>query len=318
MSPSSHFIPEGLRSQAQKVLRSLPSSVQGRILNTLDRHPPWYDGRPPVAPSPPPGMTTGAPDFVGIGVPKCGTSWWFDLIMTHPDIYVRSGKELYFFNRWFLRHLNSDGCTQADLDAYHQWFPRPLGKLTGEWTPHYVFQYQIPPLMKLAAPDAKMIVMLRDPIERYISDISRHMNRQRKRMTRYRSIGNGFYSSIFMPWEDVYSPSELLILQFEACVRQPETMLKRTFEFLGVDGGYKPEAKLLRTPVNKTKAKLDIDSGMKNLLSQMYEREVASLTERHPEIDLRLWPNFSNMLDRPAPILDAGRSRPSAVEDPRV
>ena len=221
--------------------------------------------------------------------------------MAHPDISVRNAKELNFFNRWFIRHLNTHGCTQAELDSYHQWFPRPAGKLTGEWTPHYVFQYQVPPLMKLAAPSAKMIVMLRDPVERYRSDISRHMNRQRHRMVQYRSITNGFYSSLLRPWEDLYPPSELLVLQFEACLRQPEEMLKLTFEFLGVDGDFQPSA--LHTAVNKTRAKRDIDPGMRALLTQIYEREVASLVERHPSIDLRLWPNFAAMLDRPSPIV---------------
>ena len=308
MNPSFPYVPEGLRSQVQRAFRSLPSSVQSRVLTKLDRHPPWEDGHPPVAPPSPAGMTSGSPDFVGIGVSKCGTTWWFGLLMTHPDIHVQNTKELNYFNRWFIRHLNAHGCTQADLDSYHDWFPRPPGKVTGEWTPHYAFQYQVPPLMKLAAPSAKLIVMLRDPVERYQSDISRHMNRQRLRMVRYRSIGNGFYASILKPWEDVYSPSELLILQFEACLRRPEEMLKLTFEFLGVDSAFRPTA--LRTAVNKTRAKRDIDPGMRTLLTQIYEREVASLVLRHPDIDLRLWPNFAGMLDRSEPLVGGPRPGP--------
>jgi hypothetical protein len=308
MNASFPYIPESLRSQARRAFRSLPSSVQSRVLIKLDRHAPWDNGHPPEAPPAPAGLTKGPPDFVGIGVPKCGTTWWFSLIMAHPGIYVQNAKELNFFNRWFIRHLNSQGCAQADLERYHEWFPRPPGKLTGEWTPHYVFQYQVPPLMKLAAPMARMIVMLRDPVERYQSDISRHMNRQRLRMTQYRSIGNGFYASILKPWEDIYSPSELLILQYEACLQQPEVMLKLTYEFLGVETAFQPNA--LRTVVNKTRAKLDIDPGMRTLLTQIYEREVACLVARHPNIDLRLWPNFAGMLDRPESAMGGGRSGP--------
>jgi len=308
MNNSLPLIPQSLVSQAQRAFRSLPSSVQGRVLNKLDRHAPWDNGQPPEAPPAPAGMATGPPDFVGIGVPKCGTTWWFSLIMAHPDIYVQNTKELYFFNRWFVRHLNSLGCTQDDLDAYHDWFPRPLGKLTGEWTPNYVFQYQLPPLMKLASPEAKMIVMLRDPIERYQSDISRHMNKQRQKMTRYRSIANGFYASILQPWEDLYSPTELLILQFEACLQQPEAMLKLTFDFLAVDRSFLPNE--LRTPINKSKTKLEIEPGMRSLLGQIYERDVASLVARHPEIDLRLWPNFADMLNRPASTREEGQTNP--------
>ena len=233
MSPLFPSLPESVRTQAQGLFRSLPSSVQGRVLHRLDRHAPWEDGRPPEAPPAPAGMTTGPPDFVGIGVPKCGTTWWFSLIMAHPDIVVHNAKELISSIGGLIRRLNTHGCTRADLDAYHQWFPRPPGKLTGEWTPNYVFQYQVPPLMKLAAPTAKMIVMLRDPIERYQSDISRHMNRQRHKMTQYRSMGT---ASIIDP-RTLGGPTrsilELLILRFEACLEEPEAMLERTFAFLG-------------------------------------------------------------------------------------
>ena len=38
----------------------------------------------PQGPPCPPGMTIGPPDFVGVGVPKAGTSWWFSLILAHP------------------------------------------------------------------------------------------------------------------------------------------------------------------------------------------------------------------------------------------
>jgi hypothetical protein len=223
----------------------------------------------------------------------------------HPEIHVENTKELLYFNRWFIRHLNSDGCSRQELDSYHDWFPRPPGQLTGEWSPNYVFEYQLAPLLKLTAPRAKMIVMLRDPVERYQSDISRHMNRQRQRMTQFRSIGNGFYSSILEPWDDRYAPADLLVLQFEACLREPEAMLRRTFEFLGVDGAFLPAE--LRTPVNKTAAKVEIEPGLRRLLVQMYEREVAALVARHPDIDLRLWPNFAGMLNRPEPPSDDGR-----------
>ena len=308
MSTPADFLPEGVKTRARSVFRTLPSSLQGQILQRLDRHPPWENGRPPVAPAVPAGQTTGPPDFVGIGVPKCGTTWWFSLIMAHPDVHVEHLKELLYFNRWFIRHLNAEGCTQEELDSYHDWFPRPTGKLTGEWSPNYVFQYQLAPLMKRTAPQAKMIVMLRDPVERFQSDISRHMNRQRQRMTQYRSVGNGFYASILEPWEDLYDSSELLVLQFEACLLQPEQMLTRTFEFLGLDSGFRPDA--LRSPVNKTAAKVDIEPGMRRLLVQMYEREVAALVARHPDIDLRLWPNFAGMLSRPASASGGLRSSP--------
>ena len=148
-------------------------------------------------------MTVGPPDFVGIGVSKCGTSWWFNLVLAHPDIHGPIKKELLYFNRiFFERHRHTD-CTDEELRAYHEWFPRPPGAKTGEWTPSYVFSYRLPPILRRAAPDAKILVLVRDPVERYQSDISRRMPRRRLRNVRYRGLAHGYYSSILQPWEAV-------------------------------------------------------------------------------------------------------------------
>ena len=309
MSPA---LSDGMRQRAQHIFRTLPMPVQRRILGRLDRHSPWDDHRPPTAPPAPAGMTTGPPDFVGIGVPKCGTSWWFSLLTAHPEIYVANSKELLYFNQNFLNHLNADGLTQAELDTYHDWFPRPEGRITGEWTPNYVFRYQLPPLLRRAAPGAKLLVMLRDPIERYQSDVSRHMNRRQLQNTRYKSVNNGYYSAILAPWEQDYGPSELLVLQFEACLADPGAMLDRTFEFLGVAPGFRPAN--MRVPVNKTRAKRDVDRDIETLLARAYERDVVELVARHPQIDLALWPNFAPILGRPPAVAESDEATP--VPDP--
>ena len=294
MSPS---VTASAREKATSAFRSLPESLQHRILRGLKRYGPWVDGKAPSAPPAPAGMATGAPDFVGVGVPKAGTTWWFSLIMAHPDIHVEHDKELIFFNRRYFLKVRESGVDESDLEAYRRWFPRPAGKLSGEWTPAYIFLYELPPVLRKVAPEAKVLVLLRDPIERYKSDISRRTTRKKLRIVRLRGMARGFYSAELQPWEAEYDPSEMLVLQFEACLADPGEMLATTFRFLGVDDSFRPPA--LRAPVNKTKAKREIESDVYDLLVRLYEPDVSALAARYPQIDLSLWKNFTHLAPRP-------------------
>ena len=281
---------------ARSAFLALPEPVQTAILHRMGRYPPWADGRAPVPPPCPDGMTVGAPDFVGVGVSKCGTSWWFNLILAHPDVHGPVRKELLFFNRIFFQRTRTTPATDEELQAYHRWFPRPPGTTTGEWTPSYAFSWRLPPVLRRAAPDAKVLVLVRDPVDRYRSDISRPMPRRRLHSVRYRGLVHGFYSAILQPWEQVYDPSEMLVLQYERCTRHPAEELAATYRFLGLDDTFRPPA--LTAPVNRTKAKRTVDAGFERLLVESYEADVVALAARYPQIDLRLWPHFAHLADR--------------------
>ena len=274
---------------------ALPDPIQVRVRHRLGRYAPWEDGSAPEAPAPPPGMEVGPPDFVGVGVPKSGTSWWFSLILAHPDVQGPVKKELLYFNRIFFERYRTQDCTDQDLEAYHRWFPRPAGAKTGEWTPSYLFSYRLPPILRRAAPEAKILILLRDPVERYVSDISRKMPRRRLRNVRYRGLARGFYSAELAPWEQSYDPSEMLVLQYEACTLQPAEQLAATYRFLGLDDSFRPPG--LLAPVNKTKVKRAVDAGFERLLAELYEPDVVALAARYPQIDLRLWPHFRHLID---------------------
>jgi len=217
------------RGPARYVFLRTPVPFQRKVLRKLGRRPPWVSGRPPPAPPVPAGMRTGPPDFVGIGAAKSGTTWWFSLLMSHPEIHVEHDKELNYFNEPFLKRVDNGSCTLADAESYQGWFPRPEGTITGEWTPHYALAFRLPPVLRAAAPGAKLLVMLRDPIERYRSDLSRPMPGTARQRLRYRSLPNSMYANLLQPWEEVYAPDEILVLQFEACVRSPDEHLAETF-----------------------------------------------------------------------------------------
>ena len=281
---------------ARSAFLALPDPVQARIRHRTGHLAPWEDGRPPRAPACPAGMTAGPPDFVGVGVSKCGTSWWFSLILAHPDVHGPVKKELLFFNRNFFRQFRDGDCSDAELEAYHQWFPRPAGSTTGEWTPSYLFSYRLPPILQRAAPKAKLLVLVRDPVERYRSDISRRMPRRRLRRVRYRGLARGFYAAELAPWEEAYHREDLLVLQYEACTRDPAGQLAATYRFLGLDDTFQPPQ--LHTAVNATASKRAVDPGFERMLTELYEPDVVALARRHPEIDLRLWPHFAHLAGR--------------------
>ncbi len=77
----------------------------------------------PLRPSAP-GERTGPPDFVGIGVQKAGTTWWYQLILTHPGV-ERPGRHPQ--GAPLLRPVRRGPFGAGDVDRYHGWFPRPAG-----------------------------------------------------------------------------------------------------------------------------------------------------------------------------------------------
>src|SRR5580658_3962278 len=119
-----------------------------RLTRQLD-----YEGLPmPPGPPPPcpPGWRTGPPDFVGVGGQRCGTTRWFHLITSHPEVVPRMvAKELHYFDRFYLEQPEA-----ASLAHYYEYFPRDNGRKTGEWTPCYVSAPWVPSLLAAAAPDA--------------------------------------------------------------------------------------------------------------------------------------------------------------------
>jgi sulfotransferase family protein len=265
------------------------------------RRPQGTDGgldQPPPPPACPQGGRTGPPDFVGVGVQRCGTTRWFDLIASHPEtVQPNAAKELHFFDRF-----HAGGFTQADVDRYHHYFPRTEGRRAGEWTPLYMTAPWIPRLLAAAAPQARLLVILRDPVERYLSALelnTRVANRRGAPLSRYAltdAYMRGFYYLQLVNLLNWFDRSQVLILQYERCSREPETELRRTYEFLGLgDTSFLPD--LDRHPKQQPE-KPTLDADDRDAFAKAYREDVLRLTEAFSEIDLRFWPNFSHLAGR--------------------
>ena len=287
--------------------------AQQRVRQTLARIRSGHTTAPPpqksawrpraTPPECPPGWQVGPPDFVIVGAEKAGTSRWLRLLAEHPDVHLAMGmQELHFFDeiagRWQ---------TQVDIDTYHRFFPRPSGAITGEKTPQYMSLWWIPQMLAGAAPNARIIVLVRDPIDRYISG--------RTQMEKYRAISierglndraytkravdtsmhRGQYALQLTWLMDAYPREQILVLQHEQCVESTLPMLARTLEFLGI-APFTPDAELLAKEVNPARTdKVPLEPERRELLVRLYRPEVRRLKELVPDLDLSLWPDFADL-----------------------
>ena len=105
-------------------------------------------------------MAAPLPEFLGLGTQKGGTTTLHRLLEQHPDVYLPACKEVHFFD------LNYD----AGEGWYRNHFTDAKPHQTcGEITPFYLFHPDVPGRIHNLLPKARMVVLLRDPVERTIS-----------------------------------------------------------------------------------------------------------------------------------------------------
>jgi len=242
-----------------------------------------------------PRRTTGPPDFIGVGTQRSGTTWWFATLLQHPAIRPPRDrrKELHFFNRFCWREMRD-----ADIARYHRRFPRRPGQLTGEWTPRYMHNFWTPRLIRRAAPEAKLLVMFRDPIERFRSGVPKetsvHPDRPIEQIIAD-AIERGRYAMQLQRLRAEHPSAQILVLQYERCVADPLGQYRRTLRFLGADPDHEP--KDVERPRGRSQAarKKPLWPDLTEALRAAMEPDVRRLSEIAPEVDLSLWPNFAHL-----------------------
>jgi hypothetical protein len=245
---------------------------------------------------------TGPPDFIGIGAESAGLRWWYRLLLEHRAIRPPQGEHAL---RFFSQHWTHE-MTEADVAGYHARFPRRRGTIVGECSPRYLFLPWTPPLIARAAPDAKLLVMLCDPIERYRARIA-HERLHLKSANDVPRMGiaaaHGRYASQLRTLTRFVDRDRVLVLQSEKCKADLLGEYARTLRFLGVRDTVprRVRRRAARPPAPAERAELwpDIETS----LHEEFDDEVREAAALVPELDLRLWPNFSQLAasERPAP-----------------
>ncbi len=196
-----------------------------------------------------------APNFLIIGVKKGGTTSIYHYLIQHPQILPAIKKEIDFWSFYFHR----------GLDWYRAHFPAiPESEkfLTGEASPSYFDAPDIPARLFHFFPKIKLIVLLRNPVDRTISNyyhevrsnaenmsVEEVINSRLEKLIKISSSlvkekdywnyqGDYIASSVYLDWLkkwlNIFPREQLLILPSEEFYSDPKTTMKQVFNFLGL------------------------------------------------------------------------------------
>jgi Sulfotransferase domain len=100
------------------------------------------------------------PDFLYIGTSKAGSTWLFNALSVHPDVWLASNKGLYYFDAHFDR----------GPDWYRQQFEGADGLAVGEFSHSYLSSPEVPERVAAYSATMRLLVCLREPVDRAFSD----------------------------------------------------------------------------------------------------------------------------------------------------
>jgi hypothetical protein len=198
-----------------------------------------HDGRVAAARS---GASSGEtlPNLVIIGAQKCGTTALHTYLVRHPQVSMSRPKELNFF----IEQLNWN----RGADWYRGHFD-PAARVRGESSPDYTadpWYPGVPERMHALIPDAKLIFMVRDPVERVRAQwIHNYSNRAQDKPLAEAVLEPG---STYIPrssyhhqlsrFLEYYPMSQILVLDQSELLESRRKTLPWVFRFLGVDDGF--------------------------------------------------------------------------------
>lgn len=196
-------------------------------------------------------------NFIGIGAQRTGTSWTYACLYEHPEICIPI-KEIHFFSRpryvqglvWYEDHFKK--CT-------------PLQK-RGEFSTSYLYSKETAQRIHEAYPDVKIVVILRNPIARAISqygnavkggEIPESMTFEEYYQTEASVLAQGCYAEQLERYFKYFKASQMLILIHEDAKKDPKEFIQKVYTFLGVDATFVPS--MLHDIINNTRVPKNIE-----------------------------------------------------------
>lgn len=186
------------------------------------------------------------PTFVIVGAQKCGTSSLTATLRQHPQVLTSKPKELHFFDRHYDRGLD----WYAD-----QWQPKPRHLAWGEASPSYLYNEEARLRIAESLPEAKLVVMLRDPVKRAYShywhtqrlgaetvDFETALDTEQERIatgkpsdrSRYSYTDRGHYLEQLEHLAALVGRERIHVMLLEDLASDRVATLKNVFGFLGV------------------------------------------------------------------------------------
>lgn len=191
------------------------------------------------------------PDYIIIGSAKCGTTSLCNYLNAHPSIKMTNPKELDFFGRPNI---------EDRIESYCKHFEKNENIVSGEGSVSYMLYSELAAAqIKQYVPNVKLIVMLRNPIDRFYSDFWFNINRGaivykkglfenvisntvevpyspiHKMSYRESLISKGMYSTHLKNYLKYFDSDQIKVVFFEDFTKDTKAVLKSIYDFLGVE-----------------------------------------------------------------------------------
>ena len=191
------------------------------------------------------------PNFFIVGAQKAGTTSLYFYLKEVPQVYMSSLKEPFYFAPHAVHNSASD--IIRDKKEYLRLFEKANGYTAiGEATPIYLWDPDAPKLIHQTLPHARIIMILRDPIERAYSNYLMRV--------RYSGVQSSFYDELMRDYRsqdklygksqlyvefgmyyeqvkryfDIFGREQVKVIIFEEFVKRPEQTVNEVLGFLGV------------------------------------------------------------------------------------
>lgn len=188
------------------------------------------------------------PNFLIVGAMKAGTTWLASNLETHPQVFIPKD-ELHFFNesKFF----------QRGFDWYEDQFKAAGNAIAiGEKTAGYLLHKDTPEVLAKSLPNVKIIIVLRDPVRRAVSQINHHIRYGEISPDlspenlinssefsyidkKFAILERGKYLEQIKRYYSHFKSENILILVNETDIRKsPEEVLRKTCQFLKIDSQF--------------------------------------------------------------------------------
>ena len=182
-------------------------------------------------------IRTHGPTMIGIGAQKCASSWVHAALGMHPQIGVSDPKEVDFFSYYFDR----------GYQWYESHFAHPQDRpVRFEASPSYLYDPRTPDRVHAYDPAMKILLMLRDPIERAYSNHLHEVIKGHIGPISFAAglannpayIDQGLYATHLTRWLSVFPRTQILVLLAEEVRLNPDAAAQQVYAFAGVDASF--------------------------------------------------------------------------------
>jgi hypothetical protein len=179
------------------------------------------------------------PTFLCLGGQRCGTTWLYEALKRCPHVHVSADKETDYFNRKIFNE---------DLASYERYFEAPAGRaVRGEVSPNYcMLKRPAIELIRRLYPHLRLVLILRNPVERSISqawlDLCHMRGRPERGVAaweyllhaeRQRTRRRSDYVRVLNDWLSVFGPEALHVGLYDDLVADPRRFFRTILRHIG-------------------------------------------------------------------------------------